>query len=103
MHRAHQIFNQYGAMRQAFLIFTVETHRGEAIIWAIDITVLRFEGGYGLLINSPHLLFPNLLSYHFEISSHLFKGPFHLQVLLLVLGPLPVEKFDLLVEGFHFL
>ena len=102
MHRAHQIFDQYGTMRQAFLIFTVETHRGEAIIWAIDITVLRFEGGGGLLVNSSLIHFLHLLSYHFQISVHLLEGPLDLQVLLLVLGPLPVEKFDLLVEGFHF-
>ena len=82
MHRAHQIFDQYGAMRQAFLIFTVETHRAEAFIWAIDITVLRFEGGGGLLVISSLIEFFHLLSCHFEISAHLFKGPFHLQVLL---------------------
>ena len=82
MHRAHQIFRQNGAMGQAFLILNIESHFLEAVIWTIHITVLRLEGGGGLLINSSHLLVLHLLRYHFEISAHLFEGLFHLQVLL---------------------
>ena len=69
-------------MGQAFLILNIESHFLEAVIWTIHITVLRLEGGGGLLINSSHLLVLHLLRYHFEIGAHLFEGLFHLQVLL---------------------